>query len=290
MARQAPQQANFGVYGARKVWLQLNREAIPVARCADERLMRQAGLEGFRRGKVKRTTIADPAAERPDDLVSRRFAPLTPNRLRVADITHVSTWLGWVYVAFVTDAYARRIVGWRSGTTMSTQLVLDALEQAIWTRQREGPDLTELVHHSDAGSQGGFNWSSQHLDLEGIGDGQGSLVDEDQRDAGGFAATVARGQGVATLDVLSGQAAAVPGCPAGVLAGDRHGCHDGGGGDRGRRVGSRRVALVSSRWGHAADQSGRAEWPLPVLRGAGGDRDPEGSGQRGSRHRPGDRS
>lgn len=146
-------QAHFGVYGARKVWLQLNREGIPVARCTVERLMRQTGLEGVRRGKVKRTTVPDPAAERPDDLVSRRFAPLAPNRLWVADITYVSTWSGWVYVAFVTDAYARRIVGWRSGTTMTTQLVLDALEQAIWTRQREGHDLAGLVHHSDRGSQ-----------------------------------------------------------------------------------------------------------------------------------------
>ena len=138
--------ANFGVYGARKVWLQLNREGIPVARCTVERLMRHAGLEGARRGKQKRTTIADPAAQRPDDLVSRRFAPLAPNRLWVADITYVSTWSGWVYVAFVVDAYARRILGWRSGTTMTTQLVLDALEQAIWTRQREGHDLDGLVN------------------------------------------------------------------------------------------------------------------------------------------------
>ena len=99
-----------------------------MARCSVERLMRGAGLEGARRGKVKRTMIAGPAAERPDDLVSRRFVPLAPDRLWVADITD------WVYVALVTDAYARTIVGWRSGTTMTTQLVLDALEQAIWTR------------------------------------------------------------------------------------------------------------------------------------------------------------
>lgn len=105
-----------------------------MVRCSVERLMRGAGLEGVRRGKVKRTMIAGPAAERPDDLVSRRFVPLAPDRLWVADITYVSTWSGWVYVAFVTDAYARTIVGWRSAATMTTRLVLDALEQAIWTR------------------------------------------------------------------------------------------------------------------------------------------------------------
>ena len=122
---------NFAVYGARKVWLQLNREGIPVARCTVERLMARMGLVGVRRGVVKRTTIADPAAERARDLVLRNFQPLAPDRLWVADITYVSTWSGWVYVAFVIDAYARRILGWRTGSTMSTQLVLDALEQAI---------------------------------------------------------------------------------------------------------------------------------------------------------------
>jgi putative transposase len=154
-------QENFGVYGARKVWLQLNRESIPVARCTVERLMAEMGLIGARRGVIKRTTTADPAAERARDLALRNFRPLAPDRLWVADITYVSTWSGWVYVAFVVDAYARRILGWRAGSTMSTQLVLDALEQAIWTRQRVRADLTSVVAHSDRGSQGGFNWSSQ---------------------------------------------------------------------------------------------------------------------------------
>jgi putative transposase len=144
---------NYSVYGARKVWLALNREGIAVARCTVERLMRAAGLVGARRGKVKKTTIADPDAARAADLVARQFAPTVPDRLWVADITYVSTWSGWVYVAFVTDAYARRILGWRCGTTMSTQLVLDALEQAIWTRQRVGASLESVVAHSDSGSQ-----------------------------------------------------------------------------------------------------------------------------------------
>ncbi len=146
--------AHYGVYGARKVWLQLNREGVEVARCTVQRLMRRLGLRGAVRGKVKRTTIADRTARLPQDLVRRRFASLTPDRLWVADLTYVSTWSGWVYVAFVVDAYARRILGWRTGTTMATQLVLDAVEQAIWTRAREGrTDLTGLVQHHDHGSQ-----------------------------------------------------------------------------------------------------------------------------------------
>ena len=116
----------------------LNREGIAVARCTVERLMAELGLTGAVRGKVKRTTIADPTAARPADLVQRRFAPPAPNRLWVADLTYVSTWSGFAYVAFVIDAYARRILGWRVASTMATSMVLDAIEQAIWTRQREG--------------------------------------------------------------------------------------------------------------------------------------------------------
>jgi putative transposase len=146
--------ANYGVYGARKVWLALNREGIAVARCTVERLMAELGLTGAVRGKTKRTTIADPAAPRPADLVQRRFAPPAPNRLWVADLTYVSTWSGFAYVAFVVDAYARRILGWRVAATMATSMVLDSIEQAIWTRQQEGTiDLKDVVHHTDRGSQ-----------------------------------------------------------------------------------------------------------------------------------------
>lgn len=146
--------ANFGVYGARKVWLALNREGVTVARCTIERLMRQEGLVGAVRGKVKRTTVADPSAQRPDDLVCRRFEPLAPDRLWVADFTYVSTWSGWVYVAFVVDAYARRILGWSASTSMTTDFVLHAFEQAVWTRNRYGTaDFADLVHHNDRGSQ-----------------------------------------------------------------------------------------------------------------------------------------
>ena len=146
--------ANYGVYGARKVWLALNREGIDVARCTVERLMAELGLAGAVRSKAKKTTVADPTAARPADLVQRRFAPPAPNRLWVADLTYVSTWSGFAYVAFVTDAYARRILGWRVAATMTTTMVLDSIEQAIWTRQQEGVlDLKDVVHHTDRGSQ-----------------------------------------------------------------------------------------------------------------------------------------
>lgn len=172
---------NFGVYGARKVWLQLNREGITVARCTVERLMRELGLAGAVRGKVKKTTIADPDHHRAADLVGRRFAPLAPDRLWVMDMTYVSTWSGWVYVAFVTDAYARRILGWRCGTSMTTQLVLDALEQAIWIRQRVGAHgegtLESVVAHSDRGSQYTALKYGERLAEAGIAASVGSVGD-----------------------------------------------------------------------------------------------------------------
>jgi putative transposase len=144
---------NFGVYGAAKVWAQLNREGEPVARCTVERLMRDLGLRGAVRGKPVRTTIGDDAAERPRDLVDRKFAAPAPNRLWVADLTYVRTWSGFVYVAFMTDVFSRRIVGWQASRSLKTDLALDALEQAIWVRQRDGTDLDQLIHHSDRGVQ-----------------------------------------------------------------------------------------------------------------------------------------
>ncbi len=145
---------NYGVYGARKIWLALNRAGVEVARCTVERLMRQAGLRGVVRGRTRRTTIADQRAARSADLVQRRFTADRPNRLWVADFTYVPTWTGTAYVAFVIDVYSRRILGWRAATSMKTALVLDALEMAIWARGRHGAtDLSGLVHHNDAGSQ-----------------------------------------------------------------------------------------------------------------------------------------
>ena len=142
-------QENFRAYGARKVWKQLHREHIPVARCTVERLMRQEGLRGVVRGRRTRTTIPDEALEQPLDRVQRCFAASRPDQLWVADFTFVATWAGFVYVAFVIDVFARRIVGWRVSRSMHTELVLDALEQALHARQAE----QGLIHHSDHGSQ-----------------------------------------------------------------------------------------------------------------------------------------
>lgn len=143
--------SNLQVYGADKVWRQMNREGIAVARCTVERLMRRQGLQGVRRGKRVRTTVPDNAAVRPLDRVSRQFRADRPNKLWVSDFTYVSTWQGWLYVAFVIDVFARRIVGWRVSSSMQTDFVLDALEQALYDRQPERTDT--LVHHSDRGSQ-----------------------------------------------------------------------------------------------------------------------------------------
>jgi putative transposase len=150
---------NFGVYGARKVWRQLHREGIAVARCTVERLMGELGLQGVRRGKPRRTTTPDAAAPRPADLVDRDFSAARPNQLWVADLTYVATWSGFVYVALVIDAFSRFIVGWQASRSLRTDLALDALEMAIWARRSE---LEGLVHHSDRGSQPRFKGSSQH--------------------------------------------------------------------------------------------------------------------------------
>jgi transposase InsO family protein len=155
------------VYGARKVWKQLQREHEPVARCTVERLMRQLGLHGVRRGrKFKRTTCPTSAPVRLPDLVTRRFVATRPNQLWVADLTYVATWRGFAYVAFVIDVFARRIVGWRVSNSLRSDLALDALEQALYDRPRVGAE--PLIHHSDRGVQGGFNWSSQHCLCEPI--------------------------------------------------------------------------------------------------------------------------
>ena len=143
---------NEQVYGPRKVWKQLRREGHRVARCTVERLMRSMGLRGVARGRAwKVTTQSDPVAARPTDLVDRQFAATRPNQLWVADFTYVATWRGFVYVAFVIDVFARRIVGWRVSASLRTDFVLDALEQAIYGRR--GAGVEHLVHHSDRGTQ-----------------------------------------------------------------------------------------------------------------------------------------
>jgi transposase InsO family protein len=140
---------NRCLYGARKVWRQLRREGMEVARCTVERLMQRLGLEGARRGGKRRTTIPAEAAAHPADLVQRDFRAIRPNQLWVADLTYVATWVGFAYVAFVIDAFSRRIVGWRVARSLGSDLALDALEQALYAR----PTRERLVHHSDRGVQ-----------------------------------------------------------------------------------------------------------------------------------------
>ena len=141
---------NYRVYGVRKIWRQLHREGIVVGRDRVARLMHTLGITGVVRGKTRRTTVADPAAVRAPDLVNRQFTATRPNQLWVSDFTYVASWSGTVYVAFVIDVYSRLIVGWRVATSMRTELVLDALEMAVW---RRASVLEGLVCHSDAGSQ-----------------------------------------------------------------------------------------------------------------------------------------
>ena len=166
---------NQQVYGADKVWHQLHREGHSVARCTVERLMRRHGLRGVVRGKVVRTTISDPKMPCPLDRVNRQFKAQRPNQLWVSDFTYVSTWQGWLYVAFVVDVFARRIVGWRVSSSMHTDFVLDALEQALYARQPERDNT--LIHHSDRGSQYVSIRYSERLAEAGIEPSVGSKGD-----------------------------------------------------------------------------------------------------------------
>jgi putative transposase len=166
---------NFRVYGVRKVWRQLRRERVEVARCTVERLMKRLGLRGVIRGKSVRTTISDPKAPCPLDHVQRQFKAGRPNVLWVSDFTYVSTWQGFVYVAFVIDVFARRIVGWKVSASARTDFVLDALEQALYARKPVGP--ARLVHHSDRGVQYVSIRYTERLAEAGIEPSVGSVGD-----------------------------------------------------------------------------------------------------------------
>ena len=166
---------NWQVYGADKVWKQMNREGIAVARCTVERLMNKQGLCGVRRGKVVRTTTPDTSAPCPLDRVNRQFTADRPNQLWVSDFTYVSTWQGWLFVAFIIDVFARRIVGWRVSSSMRTDFVLDALEQALFDRQPQRN--ASLIHHSDRGSQYVSIRYSERLAEAGIEPSVGSRGD-----------------------------------------------------------------------------------------------------------------
>ena len=230
-----------GLYGARKVYHQLRREGVtvdgsPIARCTVERLMRSAALQGVRRSRRVRTTVPDELSPRPADLVKRDFTATAPNQLWVVDFTYVATFAGFVYVAFAIDVFSRMIVGWRAARSMKTDLPLDALEMALWNRARAGHDVGGLVHHSDAGSQGGFNWSSQHPVMEVLS---------------GSSSTGSR-SGDPPEVAVPGASEVPASCRGGVLGRDRQGpaAHRGCGcGRRGARGWS---AVVPSRWRHAA--------------------------------------
>jgi putative transposase len=169
---------NYEVYGADKVWLELNRQGIGVARCTVERLMRDLAIQGVRRGRKIRTTVRDERHERAGDLLNRDFTAPAPNRRWVADFTHVATWAGVVYVAFVADIYSRAIVGWAAATHKRAKLVLDALQMALWRRDRDGrPTGPGLIHHSDAGSQYTSFAFTAHLIEAGIDASIGSVGD-----------------------------------------------------------------------------------------------------------------
>ena len=252
-----------GLYGARKVWHQLLREGLVVPRCQVERLMKAAGLRGIRRGKRFVTTTPDKAAARPPDLVKRDFSAERPNLLWLVDFTYVATWSGMAFTAFVSDAFSRRIVGWRTAASMPTELPLDALDMALWTRARAGEGVKGLVHHSDAGSQGEIKWSSQHLETEVVQDDQQAPAPTgDPRDA--------REALVAGSSVDGSARGSSP-----VLGGDHpraveRGCCRGG-----RRVIRGWDEVVPGGWRNAIARVGPGVGPLPVPCRARGDRDPQ---------------
>ena len=243
-------QANYEVYGVRKMWKAMRRAGEDIGRDQVARLMRELGIEGVRRGRKVRTTRADEKANRPPDLVERRFVAERPNELWVTDLTYVPTWAGMVYVSFITDVFSRRIVGWRVASNMRTDMVLDSLEMARWAR---GTRLDGLVCHSDAGSQGEINRSSQHLSMMEVSDG---------------ATTADGGPGASPGDAVAGAADSGASCGARVLASDRAWQEHRGCIGRCRGVGPRGVALVSSRWRDDAVAPRRAVGSVSVVRGA----------------------
>ena len=242
---------NYGVYGVRKVHAEANRKGHKVARCTVARLMRAAGLRGISRAKGPRTTIPGTGPDTRPDLVDRKFTASGPNQLWVADITYCRTFAGWVYAAFVTDVYSRRVVGWQLSTSLRTDLALDALEMGIWTRQRDGHDITGVTHHSDKGVQGGFNRSSQHLVISEVFDGSSAA-------------------GSGSGDSAEVEVARSPEVPSRgrsrFLGRDRPGAVARRGGGRGRCVAACGSAMVPRRWRHAPVRPDEAAFgPLLVL-------------------------
>ena len=238
-------------YGAPRVHAELREtHGVRVGRKRVARLMRQLELEGIsRRGKRRRTTIPDPAAAPAPDLVGRRFTAARPNELWLADITYLPTREGWLFLALVLDAFSRRIVGWSMRDDLKAELVVDALGMAVTRRKPPAG----VVHHSDRGSQGGFNWSSQHLVMEVVRDGCWQAA---AGDSGGACADVVAGPAV-------GGAA---GGSAAVLAGDRRWVLERGGGRGGGGVAGGWQPVVSRRWRDVAHLVGPALGALSVVR------------------------
>ncbi|HZK51500.1 MAG TPA: IS3 family transposase [Actinomycetota bacterium] len=243
---------NYGVYGIRKVHAELNRQGHPVARCTVQRLMKAAGLRGISRAKGPRTTIPGTGPDTRPDLVERAFTARAPDELWVADITYCRTFAGWVYAAFVIDVYSRQIVGWQLAKNLRTDLALDALEMGLWSRRHAGRDTSGLIHHSDKGVQGGFNWSSQHLVVTEVFDGSSTAGSRS-----GYPSEVE----VARPSEVSASYRGF------ILGRDRQGAAA----DRGRRgrrgVAAGRATVVPQRWRYAALRPQTAAvGPLLVLR------------------------
>ena len=244
--------ANYYAYGYRRTWKALLRAGEHVGRDRVKRLMRAEGIQGAkRRGKPWRTTRPDPDARRRPDLVGRDFTVDASDRLWVADLSYLRCWEGLVFFAFVIDAFSRRVVGWQLAAHMRTTLVLDALRMALGTRA-PGADVA-LVHHSDRGSQGGINRSSQHLIERGC-DGQEAKGGRSSWAAGDVLAWSSAGREV--------------GASAAVLAGDRSRAVERGRRGRGGRVARGRRPLVSRGWRDAVRRAGPGVGAVPVVRRA----------------------
>jgi putative transposase len=242
-----------GLYGRRKMTAYLRRTSLPeVSRGAVDRAMRSLGLQGIRRDKGVRTTIPAKDGIRAGDLLDWCFTAPAPDLVWVTDFTYVKTWAGFVYVAFILDVFAQKIVAWHASTSKATDLVMVPLRMALWQRDREGHPVIpgQLIQYSDAGSQGGFNWSSQHPVITEVFDGSSS--------AG------SRSGGASTVAIAGCSAAAARGAAV-VLDRDRQGADSGAGRGRGRRVAAGRAAVVPQRWGHATVRAGAVVGSLPVL-------------------------
>jgi transposase InsO family protein len=243
-----------GLYGRRKMTAWLARNGFPeVSKHTVDRLMRQEGMNGLVRGRRTRTTIpAKTGGVRAGDLLNRIFTAPRPNHAWVTDFTYVRTWCGFVYVAFVIDLFSRAIVGWSASTTKDVAFVEQCLQMALWRRDHtDRPVLAGMIHHSDAGSQGGFNWSSQHLVSMEVFDG---------------ASTTCSGSCGAASDEVAWSSVSGQVCRAGVLAKDRRRYGERGRRRRCRRVRAGGVAMVPPRWRDAADQPCRVLGPVPVVR------------------------